>query len=133
MFVIRLNFLIEFCCNTDVREKGRSSLSFGDVNQLLGVKDSRSFKSIMSSISCLMTVAVTDSTEDVSRLIDFVRGLRLEGYRVAKTQLLVMVPLLDHGLLQNKTINFNVMIMENGPGTVEIEKFTYRAKILFLF
>ena len=80
-----------------------------------------------------MTVAVTDSTEDVSRLIDFVRGLRLEGYRVAKTQLLVMVPLLDHGLLQNKTINFNVMIMENGPGTVEIEKFTYRAKILFLF
>ena len=69
-----------------------------------------------------MTVAITDSTEDVLNLIDFVRGLRSEGYRVAKTQLLVMVPLLDHILLENTTINFNVMIMEAGAGTMHIIK-----------
>ena len=102
-----------------MRENGRSTLEFENVNQLLEVKNGERFKSIMSSISCLMTVAVTDSTQEVSLLIDFVRDLRSEGYRVAKTQLLVMIPLLDHVLLENKTINFNVMIMENGTGTVD--------------
>ena len=114
---------MKFQLNLDVKEKGRSSLSFEDVNQLLGVKDSERFKSIMSSISCLMTIAVTDSSEDVSRLIDFVRGLRSEGNRVANTHLLIMVPFLDHGLLHNKTINFNVMIMKNGAGTAENARF----------
>ena len=117
-----LNSPIKLHFNADVIEKGRSSLSFGDVNQLLGERDSGRLKSIISAISCLLTVAITDSTEDVLNLIDFVRGLRSEGYRVAKTQLLVMVPLLDHILLENKTINFNVMIMEAGAGTMHIIK-----------
>ena len=108
--------------NTDIREKGRSSLTFDNVNQLLEVKDNGRFKSIMSSTSCLTTIAVCDNTDDASRLIDFVRGLRLVGYRVAKTQLFVMVPSFEYGLLQkvqNISINFNVMILENGAGTVE--------------
>ena len=71
----------------------------------------------MSSISCLVTIAVTGSSEDVSHLIDFVHGLRSEGYRVAKTELLVLIPLLDHGLIKNKTINFNVIIMEHGAAS----------------
>ena len=92
---------------------------FGDVNHLLQVRDSGRLKSIMSSISCLITIAMTDSSEEVSLLIEFVQGLRSEGYRVAKAQLLVMVPSLELDMLQNNTINFNVMIMENGPGDVE--------------
>ena len=92
---------------------------FDDVNQLHGAKDGEQFGTIMSSISCLMTIAIVDGTDDISRLIDFVRGLRSEGNRVAKTQLFVMVPYLDDGLLQNKTINFNVMIMKNGAGRVD--------------
>ena len=118
MLVIRLSIIMKFDC-TGVIEKGRSSLSFEDVNQLLEVKDSGGFMSMMASISCLMTIAICDSTVEVSRLIDFVRDLRLVGYRVAKTQLLVMVPYLDHSLLQNRTINFNVMIMEHGAGRGE--------------
>ena len=133
MLIISLNIQIKFHCNL---EKGRSSLAFDDVNQLLGVKDSERFKSIMSSISCLMTIAVTDSTEDVARLIDFVRGLRSEGYRVAKTQLLVLVPILEYGLLRNMrniSINFNAMIMENGAGTVESSKLFRKGKYFFNF
>ena len=102
--------------------KVRSSLSFGDVSHLLQVRDSGRLKSIMSSISCLVTFAKTDSSEEVSQLIDFVRGLRSEGYRVAKTQLLVMIPPLKHGMLRNNTINFNTMIIENGAGDVEINR-----------
>ena len=128
-----INFAMKFQLNLDVKEKGRSSLSFEDVNQLLGVKDSGRFKSIMSSISCLMTIAVADSTEDASRLIDFVRGLRSEGYRVAKTQLLVLVPILEYGLLQNKSINFNAMIMESGEGTVKSSKLTGKDTFIFNF
>ena len=122
MFVIRLSIIMKFHC-TGVIERGRSSLSFEDVNQLLEVKDSGGFMSMMPSISCLMTIAICDSTVDVSRLIDFVRDLRLVDYRVAKTQLLVMVPYLDHSLLENKTINFNVMIMEHGAGSGETTNF----------
>ena len=133
MLIIRLNIQMKFHCNLDVRGKGRSSLAFDDVNQLLGVKDSDRFKSIMSSISCLMTIAVADSTEDASRLIDFVRGLRSEGYRVAKTQLLVLVPILEYGLLQNKSINFNTMIMESGEGTVKSSKLTGKDTFIFNF
>ena len=133
MLIIRLNIQMKFHCNLDVRGKGRSSLAFDDVNQLLGVKDSDRFKSIMSSISCLMTIAVADSTEDASRLIDFVRGLRSEGYRVAKTQLLVLVPILEYGLLQNKSINFNAMIMESGEGTVKSSKLTGKDTFIFNF
>ena len=88
-------------------------------NPVHGAKDGEQFRTIMSSISCLMTIAIVDGTDDISRLIDFVRGLRSEGNRVAKTQLFVMVPYLDDGLLQNKTINFNVMIMKNGAGRVD--------------
>ena len=96
---------------------------FGDANHLLQVSDGGRLKSIMSSISCLVTIAKTDSSEEVSQLIDFVRGLRSEGYRVAKTQLLVMVPSLEIGMLQNKTINFKVMVMENGAGDVKPKEF----------
>ena len=113
---------LTFNYNSDVIAKERSSLSFGDVNHLLKVRDSGRLKSIMSSISCLVTIAKTESSEEVSHLIDFVRGLRSEGYRVAKTQLLVMIPLLKHGMLRNKTINFNTMIIENGAGDVELKK-----------
>ena len=109
-------------CVADDREKERGRLSFDDVTQLLEVKDSGRFKSIMSSISCLVTIAVTDISEDVSLLIDFVHGLRLEGYRVTKTELFVLAPLLDHDLIQNKTINFNVMIMEHGVVAGMVEK-----------
>ena len=114
--------LLNFDCNLDLIAKERSSLSFGDVNQLLEVRDSGRLKSMMSSISCLVTIAKTDNSEEVSQLIEFVRGLRSEGYRVAKTQLLLMVPSLGHGILRNKTINFNVMIMENGAGDVELKR-----------
>ena len=105
------------------------------MNQLLEVKDSGRFESIMSYTSCLTTIAVCDSTDDASRLIDFVRGLRLVGFRVAKTQLFVMVPSFEYGLLQkvqNISINFNVMILENGAGTVEYSKFV-RQNIFFYF
>ena len=92
------------------------------MTQLLEVRDSGRFKSIMSSISCLVTIAVTGSSEDVSHMIDFVHGLRLEGYRVAKTELLVLIPFLDHDLVQNKTINLNVIIMEHGVVAGKIDK-----------
>ena len=113
---------LTFDCNSDVRIKERSSLLFGDVNHLLQIRNGGRLKSMMTSISCLVTIAITYRSGEVSHLIDFVRDLRSEGYRVAKTQLLVMIPPLKHGMLRNNTINFNTMIIENGAGDVEINR-----------
>ena len=119
-------------CVADERVKERGRVSFDDVTQLLEVRDSGRLKSIMSSISCLVTIAVTGSSEDVSHLIDFVHGLRLDGYRVAKTELFVLIPLLNHDLIQNKTINFNVVIKEHGVVAGIVDKLYLLIQIFFV-
>ena len=69
---------------------------------------------IMTSVSCLMTLANVDSDAEASRLIDF-----LTKFRMAKKHLTIVNPTLNLTYLQNKTINFNVMLHHLGPGANE--------------
>ena len=95
-------------CLSDV---GRSTLRFRDVDQLLDVKDGNIFQSIMSSISCLMTLAEVDHTEEVSQLVDFVKE-----QRVVDKHLVVTVSTLNITSVLNKSFNFNVIVHRRDLG-----------------
>ena len=84
---------------------------FNSIRQLLDIKDDKNLARIMSSLSCLSINAVSTELKDISMLVDFIANIR-----VKKKYILVKTPPLNTSLLQNKKINFNVMISEVYPG-----------------
>ena len=58
-----------------------------------------------------MTIAHVRSDTEASQLIDFVTK-----FRIAQKYLTIVNPKLDIKSLQNKTINFNVLLYHIGPG-----------------
>lgn len=91
---------------------GQTSLKFSKVETLIGVKDDLRISTIFSQVSCLMTIAELDSLEGISALVDFVADLR-----VPNRHLLLFTRWLDLNLIQNISINFDVLIsVQNASG-----------------
>ena len=67
---------------------------------------------ILASISCLMIRADVTTDTEVSQVIDIVTRLRID-----KKHLTISTPELNVANLQNKTINFNVVIYHKGTGS----------------
>ena len=65
----------------------------------------------MSSISCLMTIAYVNSDTEASQLIDFMTEFRMEDINLT-----IVNPRLELKSIQNKTLNFNVMMNHHEPG-----------------
>ena len=84
-------------------------LRFRNVANLLRVEDR--LMTILKSISCLITIAHVNSETVASQLIDFVTT-----FRMAQKYLTIVYSKLNVKFLQNKTINFNVMLHHFGPG-----------------
>ena len=99
-----------------MRDFGKSSLWFGDITELLGVKYDDRFKGIISSLSCLMTIVRSGSSEDITKLIYFIKELRIE-----KKYLFIMAKAVNRNNFQNMTINFNVIIInEESKGNASV-------------
>ena len=79
---------------------------------LLRVEDDMRLMNIMKSISCLMTIAHVNHDTEASQLIDIVTK-----FRIAQKYLTIISNKFNMNYLQNKTINFNVMLNHLGPGT----------------
>ena len=75
------------------------------------------FQDILASMSCLILIAQVSTFTEVSYSIDM-----MTQFRVAKKHLIIEIPSLDVTSLQNKTINFNVLInhKETSKYTTEI-------------
>ena len=86
-------------------------LRFRNVANLLRVEDKMRLMTILKSISCLMTIAHVNSDTEASQLIDFVTK-----FRMAQKYLTIVYSKLNVKFLQNKKINFNVMLHHFGPG-----------------
>ena len=80
-------------------------MRFGNVDVLLGVKDSNVFQSIMTSISCLTILAEVENTEEVSKLVDIIKD-----QRVVTKGVVVIASAQNLTSLLNKSFNFNVFI-----------------------
>ena len=88
-----------------------SVLRFRNVANLLRVEDKMRLMTILKSISCLMTIAHVNSETEASQLIDFVTT-----FQMAQKYLTIFNSNLNVTFLENKTINFNVMLHHFGPG-----------------
>ena len=96
---------------TFLSEGARSTMRFSSVSHLVAIEDDLRIMSIWTSVSCLITMAKVKSNAEASRLIDFLTKLRM-----AQKHLTIVKPSSDIRYLQNKTINFNVMVNHLGPG-----------------
>ena len=85
---------------------GRSTFAFTEVEHLLQLGRSELFAPMMKSLKCLMTIAESESSEEISRLVDFASGLP-----VYSKHLLVLTSSLNETWLLNKSINYNVIII----------------------
>ena len=68
--------------------------------------------SILSKISCLVTLVETDNDDEVPLLIDMINDVKIE-----RKHLLLMVSNLSKTILKNKTINYNVGMYQKDKGT----------------
>ena len=91
------------------------TLRFNSVAHLRRFKDDRMLMDILSSFSCLMTIADVSTDTEASELVDTVTK-----FRNAKKQLIISIPKLNVAFLQNYTINFNVVIHHKGKGITMI-------------
>ena len=95
-------------------EVGRSTLKFTHVELLLRLGEDDRLASVMKSATCLMTIAETGNSDEISLLVDFISGLK-----VRRKQLLVVMPFFNETSFLNKTINYNVIIMEKGTNYLD--------------
>ena len=91
---------------------GSSMIRFTDAKELLEVKDDRKMSSIFSTISCLVALVETDHDDEVISLIDMINGIKVE-----RRYLLLIVSTLNTAILKNKTIAYNVGIHQKVNGT----------------
>ena len=93
---------------------GRDTLRFSNVGHFLKVKDDNTFQSIMTSITCLVALAEVNHTEEVSQLVDFVNEQR----SVTKQLVVTQQSTLNATLIQNKRLNFNLIVHQREDGGI---------------
>ena len=96
--------------NTYFADLGTSILRFQNDAELLKVDNKPQFSVILTAITCL-NIIVESNGDEVSELIDMFNQLE-----VKKKYLQFIIPSLNETLLQNKTINSNVMFYHKGSG-----------------
>ena len=98
-------------------EDDAAFMRFGNARELLGIKNDKAFIRVLSSSTCLSTIALSTKLEDVSNLVDFISNIKVKN-----KYLMVQTPTLNTTLLKSKKINFNVMINEVDSGMKQLEK-----------
>ena len=101
----------------DINEDfGASTFRFKDAKELLKLRKSPQFLSLLSSISCLVTVAEPDASNEVLELIHMVNK-----FPVLEKYMLLIGSTFDDNAFENLTINFQVIFnytAESGEITI---------------
>ena len=98
------------------------------MDKLVGFQDDARLISIILSVSCLLVIAEANTNLEVSHVIDIVNE-----FRVSVKYLTIKIPELDLSILQNKTINFNVLIHRRPAGINICLKLSSRSPYLIYF
>ena len=94
----------------------RGTIRFSSVQHLLSIKDDERLLWLIPSTPCLAIITETDRNEELSQLIDFVTDLNVKD-KILHVQ---MSSGLERNVLQNKRINFNVVISYLGSGDFDL-------------
>ena len=106
----------------------RSGIIFENVKQFIQfASDTRSLELVLGSTSCLAMILESDDDNEVSILIDFLSNL---SFIDSKYFFLQMTSGLDENLLSNKTINFDVTILETSRNSEGKHNFFHNLKLL---
>ena len=108
----RTTFSANNTLNTSPTDLERSRIIFKSFKQLVEVTESEKFKSITSGMSCLMIIAQMHNNWEASQLIEIVNG-----FKISKRYLIILIDTLNTTMLGKRTINFNVIINHKEPGT----------------
>ena len=102
-------YFIEYSYLGDI---GSSTISFQNSKELLKGKDQPQFSSILNTASCLVATVEADH-DDISHVIEMVNGMKVE-----RKFLRLIMESLDISLLQNKTISYNVGMYQIHTGNI---------------
>ena len=119
-----VSFLLKFWF-LYVSDDGMSAVRFRYVRQLLEYQVDGRLISIMKSISCLRTVVQAQNDTEASQVIDLVKE-----FRVAQKDLIITIPNWNVNYLQNKTINFKVIIKHQAAGDTRCWRFKMQTNYL---
>ena len=92
---------------------GKGSIKFQNFHQLKHEADGMKLRSVLMSMSCLMTVTEMSNEMHLSEIIEIINGLQ-----IAKKYLIIYIKTLNITMLANRTINFNVMINHRRKGVL---------------
>ena len=98
-------------CNTGI---GVSTVRFQTLSELLKNKDNFQFSIMLKSIACLYIMAEAGNGHEILQLVEMVHRLTVQ-----KKALNLITPSLDLELLENTTINFDIMINHTDRGRIE--------------
>ena len=91
-------------------------LRFSNVAKLVEAQNDMRLMSVISSVSCLRIMAEANTNTEVSHIIDIVNE-----FRVCEKYLTLRTPEFDIFSLQNKTMNSNIMILQQLSGILFFE------------
>ena len=80
---------------------------------IINLRENPLFPSILAPISCLVTIVETDASDEVLKLLDMLHHLS-----VAEKYLLLIVSTFDTTSLENKTINFQLIVHDKEKGWI---------------
>ena len=89
-------------------------MRFQTLSELLKNKDNFQFSIMLKSIACLYIMAEAGNGHEILQLVEMVHRLTVQ-----KKALNLITPSLDLELLENTTINFDIMINHTDRGRIE--------------
>ena len=93
---------------------GRSSFFFTNLKELFSTWDESELAREVASMPCLLAFIRADSFNEGMKFVDHINGLPGNPTKNRKKYLILLTPTIDMTLLQNKTIHFNVHIINEG-------------------
>ena len=92
---------------------GRSSFFFTDLKQLYRNWDKMDLARQVASMPCLLAFIKADNFSEGMRFVNLISGLEGNVIKNRKKYLILKTPAIDQSLLHNKTIPFNVHIIND--------------------
>ena len=92
----------------------RSSFLFANLEQLYNTWDETELARQVASMKCVIAYIRTDGFANGMQFVDKISGLQGSPIKRKKKYIILMTPTIDNTLLQNRTDNFDVHIINQG-------------------
>ena len=92
---------------------GRSSFFFTNLEHLYSTWDETELAHEVATMPCLVAFFRAGSLDKGMQFVDYINGLKGNPVKNRKKYLIIMTPTINKTLLKNRTIHFNVHIIND--------------------